>query len=62
VRALRRSGFIEDRQVGSHLTLVHTDGRRTTVPMHPGDMSARLTHKIMKQAGVTPDDLRSLLK
>jgi predicted RNA binding protein YcfA (HicA-like mRNA interferase family) len=62
VRALRRAGFLEDRQEGSHVTLYSiTAGRRVTVLMHTGDMSVRLTHKILKQAGLTADDLRCLL-
>ncbi|MCX6625327.1 MAG: type II toxin-antitoxin system HicA family toxin [Acidobacteria bacterium] len=37
VRALVRSGFIEDRQKGSHLVMIHPETRaRTVVPIHPG--------------------------
>ena len=63
VRALRRAGFEPARQEGSHLTLHHrvTD-RQVTVPMHPGDLTVRLTHKILKQAGLSADDLRELLR
>jgi len=62
VRALRRAGFAEDRQRGGHLTMRHEEGaRRVTIPMHPGDMSARLVYKILKQAGLSGDDLRGLL-
>jgi predicted RNA binding protein YcfA (HicA-like mRNA interferase family) len=42
VRFLKRKGFIEKRQKGSHLLLQnpHT-GYRTSVPMHPGDLPNR---------------------
>lgn len=60
VNALLR-GFFEDYQDGSHLALYHpTTRRRTTVPMHPGDLGPRLTHKILKQAGLSPDEFRTL--
>jgi predicted RNA binding protein YcfA (HicA-like mRNA interferase family) len=36
IALLRRAGFVEDHQVGSHKTFLHPDGRRTTVPVHPG--------------------------
>jgi len=63
VRALRRAGFPKDHQVGSHLTLIHPQtGRRVVVPMHPGDLPIGLLHDILKQAGLTGDDLRRLLR
>ena len=34
VSALKRAEFRADRQTGSHLTLVHCDGRRAVVPLH----------------------------
>ena len=37
VRALKRAGFIEDRQKGSHLILIQpTTKARTVVPIHSG--------------------------
>ncbi|MEZ8221123.1 putative RNA binding protein YcfA, dsRBD-like fold, HicA-like mRNA interferase family [Candidatus Fervidibacteria bacterium JGI MDM2 JNZ-1-D12] len=39
VRVLKKLGFIEHRQVGSHLTMLRPkDGERVTVPMHLGDI------------------------
>jgi predicted RNA binding protein YcfA (HicA-like mRNA interferase family) len=40
--ALERAGFVVRRTKGSHHYLVHKDDptRRTTVAMHPGDLSA----------------------
>jgi predicted RNA binding protein YcfA (HicA-like mRNA interferase family) len=36
VRALKTAGFIEDRQKGSYLILIHPETKaRTVVPVHP---------------------------
>ncbi len=59
VRFLRRKGFTEKRQKGSHLLLHHPQTRyRTIVPMHPGDLSTGLFLKILKDAGFTVEDYR----
>jgi predicted RNA binding protein YcfA (HicA-like mRNA interferase family) len=51
VRALRRLGFEEKRQSGSHL-IMRKDGRTVVVPMHkpikPGTLAG-----LIEQAGVT---------
>src|ERR1035438_224987 len=40
VRALKRAGFVEDRQSGSHLVLIHPETKApTAVPVHPGGRS-----------------------
>lgn len=36
LRALKKLGFYQYHQVGSHVQLKHQDGRRTTVPFHKG--------------------------
>jgi len=37
IRALKRAGFVEDRQRGSHLMLFHPESNaRTVVPVHAG--------------------------
>ncbi|HHH41019.1 MAG TPA: addiction module toxin, HicA family, partial [Chloroflexi bacterium] len=35
LKVLRRLGFEERRQTGSHRILRHPDGRQVVVPMHP---------------------------
>ncbi len=62
VAALKRAGFTEINQKGSHLYLWH-DARKslTGVPMHPGDLGRGLVKKILKQAGLTEEEFRSLL-
>lgn len=34
IRYLARQGFENKRQKGSHVFMVHPDGRRTTIPIH----------------------------
>jgi len=38
LRKLKRAGFEERRQSGSHLVLRRDDGRQTYLPMHTGDV------------------------
>ena len=57
---LRRAGFDEVRQSGSHKVLRHPDGRQTYVAMHPGDIPEGTFRKILKQAGLLPEQFRGL--
>ena len=52
--ALRRLGFCDHHQVGSHLVMVHEDGRRAVVPQH-ATRKLRLgtLHQILREAGVS---------
>ena len=62
VRALKRAGFVEDHQTGSHLILVQPrTGRMAVVPMHHGVLPVGLVHDILEQAGLTLEDLIRLL-
>lgn len=52
VRFLRKRGFVEKRQKGSHLVLENPrTGFRTVVPIHSGDLPKGLFLKILKDAG-----------
>jgi len=62
IRALKRAGFVEYEQRGSHLTLKHpTNDNRTTVPVHGGDVPRGLLKQILKQAGLTEKEFRERL-
>jgi len=63
VRALKRAGFVEDRQKGSHLILIHPATRaRTVVPIHAGKTVKRpLVRAILNDAGLSVEDLLALL-
>ncbi|MDI6759283.1 MAG: type II toxin-antitoxin system HicA family toxin [Candidatus Brocadiaceae bacterium] len=57
VRFLKKKGFIEKRQKGSHLVLENPGtGFRTVVPMHSGDLPKGLFLKILKDAGFNLKD------
>ena len=58
IRFLKAQGFIEDRQSGSHLTLLH-EGRKVsvTIPVHTGsDIGRGLAVRILKDAGFSVED------
>jgi predicted RNA binding protein YcfA (HicA-like mRNA interferase family) len=57
---LLRYGFVEVRQSGSHKVLRHPDGRQTYVAMHPGTLPTGTFRKILKQAGLSEEEFRSL--
>lgn len=57
---LKRAGFEEVRQTGSHLFLRHPDGRLTFVAMHRGDIPPGALRKILKQARLTESQFRDL--
>lgn len=64
LRALRRAGWQDLRQTGSHLHLTHPDrpGSLVTVAMHgsqPVPLGTLVA--IMRSAGLNADDLRELL-
>ena len=60
LKQLLRAGFTEVRQNGSHKVLRHPDGRQTYVAMHPGDIPSGTLRKILKQAGLSEEELRKL--
>ena len=48
---------------GSHHFLRHADGRRTVVPVHTGEtIGSGLLSKILRDCGMTRDDLAALLR
>lgn len=62
IAALKRAGFEEDHQKGSHVYLYHPEKKlTTTIPVHPGDMKRPLLKKIIKQADLSEDMFRKLL-
>ena len=62
LRALRRAGFVEARQQGSHLTVVHPDTHLTlTIPMNRDPLRTGTLAAILRQADIRPDQLRDLL-
>jgi len=62
IRFLKKQGFREDRQKGSHLTLVNDKTNKTaTVPVHTGtDIGKGLLKKIIEDAGFTLEEFNRL--
>ena len=63
VKALQKAGFLILRQKGSHVSMEKVDSAgqwRTIVPMHR-EIARGTLHDILKQTGLTRDELRKLL-
>lgn len=62
IRALKRVGFEEQRQTGSHLIMVYRAKRLIIpVPVHAREMKRGLLTSIIKQAGLTQKEFIDLL-
>ncbi len=63
IRALKRAGFEEERQRGSHLHLRRmSDNKRVTVPVHTGRIVPVGTLRaILRDADISIDQFRTLL-
>ena len=64
VKALTKIGFFIHRQrSGSHLIMAHADGRRTTIPMHPGkDMPKGTLKAILNDINISTQKFIEALK
>ncbi len=56
LRFLHRKGYVEKRQTGSHLVLVHPTLRMLVVPIHRGDLPRGLFLRILKDAGFSEQE------
>jgi predicted RNA binding protein YcfA (HicA-like mRNA interferase family) len=56
LRFLRKHGYEEARQKGSHRLLKHPDRRMLIVPFHSGDLPRGLFLRILKDAGFSEED------
>ena len=63
VAALKRAGFVEDRQQGtSHAQLFNPlTGRKTSVAMHARDLKRGTMMGILREAGISREQFRKLL-
>jgi predicted RNA binding protein YcfA (HicA-like mRNA interferase family) len=58
IRILKKKGFILDRSRGSHQIWLHPISRkRAIVPMPRKDLPAGTLYSILKQAGITKNEL-----
>lgn len=62
VAALKRAGFVEHHQKGSHLYLWHdSKACMTSVPMHTKDLKRSLMKEILEQAKLSEEEFRKVL-
>ncbi len=59
LRFLRKQGYVEERQKGSHLILEHSSRPMLVVPVHKGDLPRGLFLRILKDAGFSEDEFLS---
>lgn len=57
-----RLGFEEVRGKGSHRRYRHSDGRRVTIPFHPGDVPDDAFRGVLKQLGITEREFNRILR
>ncbi len=64
VKILNKIGFHNTRKSkGSHFRYVHSDGRKTTIPIHKGKtISKGLLRKILRDIEFAPEDFLKLIK
>ena len=63
ITALKKAGFEVLRVKGSHHFLSHSDGRRTVIPVHRGEViGPGLMLKILRDCEIERDEFRKLLK
>lgn len=61
IKILKRIGFIEKRQKGSHLFLSHKDGGTTVVPVHPSkSIGIGLLRSILRDVKLSPEEFEKL--
>ena len=63
VKALRKAGFYEFHQSGSHIQFKHFSRTelRVTIPYHKKDLAPKTLKSIIAQAGITVDAFIDLL-
>lgn len=62
IKALKRLGFEEHRQSGSHLIMKHSNGLRTTVPIHGGkDVPKGTLKAILRDTEITVEQFIEVL-
>lgn len=61
IKILNKVGFVYVRQKGSHARVVHTDGRRTSIPIHSGaNVQPGLLRKILHDCQITPEEYNKM--
>lgn len=57
VKKLKKLGFVEHHQVGSHLTMKHLGSkRRAVIPMHLKDLKKGTLSGLLREAGIEKEE------
>ena len=59
VRVMRRIGYVWDHTEGSHMILLHPDGRRLSVPRHR-ELGRGILRALIRDAGLTREEFMEL--
>ena len=59
-KTVRKIGYDWDHTEGSHMTLLHTSGRRLSVPRHK-ELGRGLLRALIKDAGLSREEFLELL-
>lgn len=63
IKVLQKLGFFKYHQVGSHAQFKHPDGRRVTVPIHPGkDIGKKTLKGIIQDIDLTIEEFIKILR
>lgn len=61
ISILEKQGFKKIHQKGSHVRMEHSDGRKTSVPLHSGEkVGVGLLRKILRDVNVTRSEFDKL--
>lgn len=61
VSILEKQGFSKVHQKGSHIRIAHPDGRKTSVPLHPGEnVGVGLLKKILRDTNISRSEFERL--
>ena len=62
IKILRKLGFTQIRQRGSHAFFSHPDGRTTVVPIHQGKQIGKgLISSILHDITISPEEFKKLI-
>ncbi len=62
LKFFQKQGFVVTRQTGSHVRLVHLDGRKITIAIHNKPIAPGTLNAILKQAEIERNTFLKLFK
>jgi len=60
IKFLEKLGFERGKGKGSHIRMIHPDGRWTQVAVHPGPIPAGTLKKIITQSGLVEQQIKEI--